>query len=231
MTSKQTTESALQEFFYRKKVATIEELTTYFQMSHRSVKRYLKELKSYSSYNHNSRYYVLPETVGFNKVGIWKYRGIGFSKYRSLKRIIIALVEQSSCGLSQQNLRELLECPTHQILSTYFKESPELLREQEGKQYIYFSKKAHVYAAQKQRRKELKQSELREQLPSDANAIVVLVERIKHPTDTPEQLTRRVRRRGIIISIDQIRSLLQYHSLLKKMVTPLLELLDSISIS
>lgn len=213
---KQKLEQAIVSFFKNKKVLTLTELKEFSNLSQSSIERRLKVWKTYRSYNYNGRYYALPEMVCFNQEGIWKYKGIGFSEHRSLKLSVINLVEQSLCGLSQRDLSELLSSPIHRILSAYFQNSQELLREQEGRGYIYFSKKSDIYAAQKQRREELKRSELREQLPSDSEAIVILVELIKHPTDTLDQLTRCIRRRGISISIDQVRSLLWYHGLLKK---------------
>ncbi len=72
-----------------------------------------------------------------------------------------------------------------------------------------------VYAAQKQRQSERRQSQAKEHLPSHANAVIILVELIQHPSDTLDQLTRRVRRRGINISGEEVRNLLLSHGLLK----------------
>ena len=96
-----------------------------------------------------------------------------------------------------------------------FKENSELLREREAGRYIYFSSNPVVYAVQKQRRREWRQSQAKESLPSHANAVIILVELIQHPSDTLDQLTRRVRRRGISISIDEVRNLLLCHGLKK----------------
>lgn len=216
MISKPPNKSVIREFFNHKKVATLQDLMDYSQLSHRSIKRRLKELKAYSSYTHNSRYYVLPETPDFNKSGIWKYKGIRFSKYRSLKQSIIALTEQSPGGLSPHELSQLLECPVQPILSTFFKDSSELLRERDGKSYIYFSYKPEVYKLQKQRRRELQPFPSEELLPSEKESLLILVELTKHPMDSLEQLTKRVRRRGIAVSLEQVRNLLQHHDLLKK---------------
>ncbi len=47
--------------------------------------------------------------------------------------------------------------------------------------------------------------------------MIILAELIKqHLKDTVEQLTRRVRRRGIRVSTEKVRNLLDYHNLLKK---------------
>ena len=59
----------IQRFLHRRKVATIDELIDFSQTSLSTVKRRLKDLEAYSSYSHNSRSYVLPETVHFNGDG------------------------------------------------------------------------------------------------------------------------------------------------------------------
>ena len=137
-----------------------------------------------------------------------------FSKHGGLRSSIISLVEQSSSGLSAKDLSQSLRCSVLDALS-YFKENSELLREREAGRYIYFSSNPVVYAVQKQRRREWRQSQAKESLPSHANAVIILVELIQHPSDTLDQLTRRVRRRGISISIDEVRNLLLCHGLKK----------------
>jgi len=45
---------------------------------------------------------------------------------------------------------------------------------------------------------------------------MILAALIKHPHDSLEQLTRRVRRRGIKVSMESVHNLLLTHDLLKK---------------
>ena len=201
-------------FFQKRKVLTIAELKEFFQLSQRTIERRLKQWKTYRSYNHNGCYYVLPEIPEFNSEGIWKYKEMRFSKHGGLRSSIIALVEQSSSGLSAKDLSESFGGSLLQILSS-FKEHSELLREREAGRYICFSSNPMVYAAQKQRQSERRQSQAKEHLPSHANAVIILVELIQHPSDTLDQLTRRVRRRGINISGEEVRNLLLSHGLLK----------------
>ncbi len=201
-------------FFQKRKALTIAELKEFFQLSQRTIERRLKQWKTYRSYNHNGCYYVLPEIPEFNSEGIWKYKEMRFSKHGGLRSSIIALVEQSSSGLSAKDLSESFGGSLLQILSS-FKEHSELLREREAGRYICFSSNPMVYAAQKQRQSERRQSQAKEHLPSHANAVIILVELIQHPSDTLDQLTRRVRRRGINISGEEVRNLLLSHGLLK----------------
>ena len=205
-------------FFKKKQIVTIQDLMKFSQLSLNSVKRRLSSWKTYNSYNYNGSYYVLPEIAKFNSDGIWESHGVYFSQYGTLKQTVVHLVNNSKLGLKHSELEVLLGIPCHSALSGYFKNSPHLNRELENGRYVYFSKEPEVYLEQTQKRKEFQQSQASVKLPRDENAIVILVELIKHPTDTLVQLTKRVRRRGITISIDKVRNLLQYHGLFEKKV-------------
>ncbi len=211
-------EKSLLNFFKKKQVATIQELMEFSQFSLSSVKRRLSSWKTYSSYNYNGSYYVLPEVAKFNSDGIWESHGVYFSQHGSLKQTIVYLVNNSESGLVSKELEVLLGISPRCVLSSYFKNSSHLNRELENGRYVYFSKEPEIYSEQMRKRKEFQQSQASIKLPRDENAIIILVELIKHPTDTLVQLTKRVRRRGITISIDKVRNLLQYHGLFKKKV-------------
>lgn len=209
-------EKSLLNFFKKKQVVTIQDLMEFSQLSLSSVKRRLSSWRAYSSYNYNGSYYVLPEIAKFNSDGIWESHGIYFSQHGSLKQTIVHLVNNSELGLVSKELEVLLGISSRCVLSSYFKNSSLLNRELENGRYIYFSKEPEVYLEQTQKRKEFQQSQAKEKLPRDENSTIILVELIKHPTDTLVQLTKRVRRRGITVSIDKVRNLLQSHGLLKK---------------
>lgn len=219
-TSPKNKESIL-EFFKKQKLITVQTLIQFSGCSSRTIERHLKFWRTHSSYNYNGCYYVLPETPRFDSHGLWKVKDILFSKHGNLKQSIVHLVEHSEAGLSAKELSELLEVSVKEYLSIYFKTPSQLNRERKGGHYIYFSRDPDVYMNQMQKREEFTQSRTREQLSFNADAIIILSERIKHPSDTLDQLTRRVRRHGAVVSNDQVRSLLYYHGLLKKKVIPL----------
>ena len=66
--------------FHKRKVLSLPELMELLKKSVATVRRRLKEWKVFSSYNHNGRYYVLPEIPQFDVLGLWKYQNIFFSK-------------------------------------------------------------------------------------------------------------------------------------------------------
>ncbi len=209
-------EKSLLNFFKKKQIVTIQDLMEFSQFSLSSVKRRLSSFRAYSSYNYNGSYYVLPEVAKFNSDGIWESHGVYFSQQGNLKQTIVHLVKTSESGLSRYELEMLLGVTLDKVLPSYFKNSSLLNRELENGRYVYFSKEPEVYSEQIRKRKEFQQFQASVKLPRDENAIIILVELIKHPTDTLVQLTKRVRRRGITISIDEVRNLLQYHGLFKK---------------
>lgn len=211
-----TTEEQIFSFFRKKKVATVDELIQFSGLSMRTIKRRLSLWMAYSSYTQNSSYYVLPGTPDFDGYGIWRLKEIGFSKHGNLRKTIIHLVETSRTGLSSRDLQVILGISVKSHLSQYMKDDAPMIREEESGRYIYFSKDSLDYSEQIRKRQVLREAQFTEKLPSDVAAIVILVERIKHQLDSLDQLTRRIRRRGVTISKEQVRNLLQHHGLLKK---------------
>ena len=70
--------------FRAKKVMTLAELTAGLDCSPRTVHRRLKTWRAINSYNHNGRYYTLPEVPEFDTHGLWRYRDIRFSQHGNL---------------------------------------------------------------------------------------------------------------------------------------------------
>ena len=79
----------------RQKVITLTQLCQGLQTSVRTVRRRLKEWRALASFNHNSRFYTLPDLPQFDAHGLWFYRDIGFSRQGHLPQTLVALVRQS----------------------------------------------------------------------------------------------------------------------------------------
>ena len=69
------------KIFKKKKVLMIEELSGLLDSSLITARRRLKQWKTYTSYNHNGRYYVLPGVVKFDTHGLWRHQDILFSQH------------------------------------------------------------------------------------------------------------------------------------------------------
>ena len=63
----------------RKKVITLAEIMQELQSSVRTIRRRLQIWGALASFNHNSRFYTLPELPQFDEQGLWFHRDIGFS--------------------------------------------------------------------------------------------------------------------------------------------------------
>jgi len=180
-----------------------------------TAKRRLKQWNTYTSYNHNGRFYCLPGIPKFDRHGIWKYKDAFFSKHGNLKKTVRWLIEQTASGLSAPELTEILGIPAYQFLS-HFKDDGCFRREKFKGLYLYFSDDEAVFKRQRQQRIRHFEVKTADNLPTDGQAVTILVTWIKHPGDGVETLARRVRRSGLGVSVAQIRNLLDYHDLLKK---------------
>ena len=203
------------KIFRKQKVISIDKLGVLLNCSERTVQRRLKEWNVYTSYNQKGRYYVLPNVPEFDEHGLWKYKYAFFSKHGNLKKTLTYIVNQSNAGLNAFEMSDILGLTAHTFLSHY-KDTTNIHREKHKGLYIYFSKNTAIFEKQKREREKLICFKATLDLPSDADAVIILVTLIKHPDDSIKQLMRRVRRRGIKVPIEKCRNLLTYHDLLKK---------------
>lgn len=202
--------------FQAERIMSMDNLTALLRCSERTVQRRLKEWGTYTSYNQKGGYYVLPNVPEFDdQHGLWKYKKAFFSRHGNLKETLTYVVDQSRAGLDAFALSDILGLPAHTFLSHY-KDSANIQREKQKGLYIYFSRNPARFEKQKKERDHLICSKATLDLPSDADAVIILVTLIKHPDDNIQQLMRRVQRRAIKVPIEKCRNLLTYHNLLKK---------------
>ena len=206
--------SAVMRSFQKEKVVTVVLLATWLSCSIATARRRLKTWGAHTSYNHNGRYYTLPAIAEFDANGLWRYQGIYFSKHGNLKRTLVHLVTHSVQGLSGAELGELLGLQPRSFLS-HFRDHPALYREQLMGRWIWFAADPKIRAQQKQSR--LAQTPAKEpQMPSDLEAVMILVDLIRHPNSGVDAMARRLQSQGLDIEVESIRRLLLHHELLKK---------------
>jgi len=203
------------EIFRVAKVMTLKQLTELLVCTSRTVHRRLRQWQCCTSYNHNSRYYALPEVVEFDEHGIWRFQGIFFSVFGDLKKTVVGLIEASEAGLSSRELAELLGVHVHGFLSQFFANSL-VVRQKVGSRLIYLSHDPAMAEAQKERR-------LAQLLPirtistlSDRAAVKVLIGLFKNPQASVEDLAISLRSQGECLDADVIADFLHGHNLLKK---------------
>ena len=202
--------------FKTQKVMTVSQLADLLYCSVPTVRNRLKDWKAYTSYNKNGRYYTLPTIPRFDEHGLWKYKGIFFSKHGNLKQTVIQLVRSSLMGLEGSEIGRLLGLAPRSFMS-HFRRIDGLCRERFEGRFIYFSDEEAVLLKQKQRLKKALERR-RTAVPSATDAVLVLAELIKHPDSTLQDCSRRLKRKGIDIAPEAIRNLLDYHGIKKTAV-------------
>jgi len=159
-----------------------------------SVRRFLLQIGYFRSYTHNGKWYTLRSTPRFNHDGLWRHRDIGFSKHGSLTATIGHLVERSPAGLSARQLAQKLQHPCHAVL-THLHQDGELDRLKVQGEFRYLSIPAPLNRQQRQ-------SALAAAPPSPASslstqaAVLVLVEYIKNPALSFQEVAVRLRLQG-----------------------------------
>jgi hypothetical protein len=91
-----------------------------------------------------------------------------------------------------------------------------LHREKIAGRYVYFSSDEAIYGRQQQKREEDEARGRQRKLPTDAEAVLILVERINHPEWSVEQLCLRLNKKGHRIKSEIIQNLFARHGLFKK---------------
>ncbi|RKY84155.1 hypothetical protein DRQ11_11975 [candidate division KSB1 bacterium] len=140
----------IKELVFQKKVLSLQSLVGKSGYSERSTQRYLKELNYLTSYTHRGRFVTLSDIPTFNDFGIWSYQKIGFSKFGSSLDTIVAIVNQSECGFSREELESILKIGiSKQIQILVQRES--IHRVKLGGKYLYIPE-----SAMKNKKKKLK---------------------------------------------------------------------------
>ncbi|MBA7619028.1 hypothetical protein ES703_26360 [subsurface metagenome] len=204
--------------FHRSRTMTVIQLADLLECSAPTVRNRLKSWGALTSYNKNGRYYALPNVATFDKNGLWKYKGVFFSRYGTLKRTVRHLVRSSLMGLDAAEIGRLIGLLPRSFMAQLLT-IPGVHRDKYEKRFVYFSDEEQTYRSQRTLRTEESKNKPR-QLPSDADAIFILVDRIKHPESSVEQYAQRLRRKGKSISVVAIRKLLAYHGIEKKLRIP-----------
>ena len=204
------------KWFQDKKVVTLDELAHRLKRCRRTAQRQLKQWQAINSYNKNGRYYVLPDIPSFDADGLWHWRGIFFSKHGNLTQTLVALVRNSKAGLNAAEMEELLGLSPRSFLSS-FREHPDLRREKHQGCFVYFSSDLTIYEQQKNQRLTMIRNA---KLPSDIEAIAILVETIKHPMMSIEELCAEFKKKRYQMLPETVRNLFAYHELSVKKTPP-----------
>ena len=95
--------------FQRRKVLTKKELLEEAGCSTMTAWRLLHQHGYFTSYNDNARHYTLIGIPQFDEQGLWVHRHVRFSKWGSLTKTIVGLVQDSASGLTAEQVQQLLQ--------------------------------------------------------------------------------------------------------------------------
>ena len=190
----------------------IEPLASELKYSIPSVRRFLTTSGYYSSFTHNGKWYTLCSIPSFNRDGLWFHHQIGFSRAGSLTKTLVALTENSTAGITAEQLGEKLNCRCHTVLVQLHRKK-KLQRQKTGHSFIYLA--ADPRTAARQRQAISAQSTQIQQLPAEI-AVLVLVEFIRNPKAGFAQIANKIKRsRKVTIEAVQIERLFQQYALKK----------------
>jgi hypothetical protein len=200
------------KFVRIKKVVTLAELMLNLNCSRRTAQRRLAQWEAISSYNRNGSYYTLPDIPKFDANGLWRYRGVSFSRFGRLPETFIHLVAQSPAGLTASEAGDLLGLRPSSFLWS-LRNHPGLKRQKHRGRYLYLSSNSARAQEQRQRR-EMMRGTARE--PTDSEAVAILIEKIKHPGLSHEELSRNLEKQKLFVEPEQIHDFFVRHNLAVK---------------
>jgi AcrR family transcriptional regulator len=159
---------------------------------------------------------VLTSVPCFDEHGIWRYNGIFFSRHGNITQTIIKLVNDSAEGMEVQRICEVLGVAASSLY-THFRTIKQLSSKRFGRTLVYFSAQQDIYNRQvAQRNAAANARTAPPTLAGHTDAILVLVDRIRHPDDTVEQCARRLHHVSPTITPQWVAALLREHDLQKK---------------
>ena len=204
--------------FQRKKVLTKEELLRNSGCSSMTMWRLLHQHGYFTSYNENARYYTIVGVPQFDEHGLWACRNVRFSKWGALTKTIVGLVQDSSTGLTAEQLQQLLDVKNVKPILTRLIQRKSLARERIGGRFVYFPLQQETRAQQqKERQKGAEAAQAGRSLPPLEYIIALLVEIIKRPQNIPRQWARRLSQQGIRLGTGEIQAVLDHYGIdLKK---------------
>ena len=214
MTPQLSPTEQLEKLFNRRPCWILADLAHALDYALISVRRFLLQIGYFRSYTHNGKWYTLRSTPRFNHDGLWHNGDIGFSKHGSLTATISHLVGRSPAGLSAGELAQKLQHPCHAVL-THLHQDGELDRLKVQGEFRYLSIEASLNGQQRESAMAAAPPDLAEGLNAQA-AVLVLVQHIKDPTLSFQEIAARLRTQGsLVVSPENIRRFFEENGLKK----------------
>lgn len=200
--------------FRAPRVLTLERLCGKLRSSRSTVLRRLDEHGYYSSYNHSGRFLTIAEVADFDSRGLWVWKTASFSRHGNLKQTVNFFVEDSQQGITHEELATLLGVRAHNTLLELIQEK-KVRRERLGPTFVYLSRKTSLRAEQVRRRKSCL-AQPQKPRPTSRQIIATLLQLIKDPVASRQQIVLRCQRSGVSISRELVDAVFQTYDLDKK---------------
>ena len=212
----QERDKILQECFNEANpVRILSDLLVGSHYSLRTLRRRIKNKIVIRSYNHNGKFYTMPNLAKFNSYGIWTNPAANFSMYGNLYETIVFLIDKSSAGYSPGEISIILKIKPYDSLSKLIKQQ-RIRKIKVSNRIIYFSIKEEIYLKQLSERKDKIESLNKIHLSEKDVIISVLAEIILTNSLDIKLLKKSLQRRNKIISFGDIETIIFRYGFKKK---------------
>ncbi len=201
-----------------KKVVKFEEIQEALCFASRTTTfRYLKQVEYVRSYNYNGCYYTSRDATIFDRLGLYSYGDICFSRDRKLDKTVSRLVCESEAGLTQRELQDLLKVRVQVLLLNAVRHKI-ICREKVRGFYIYLHNDHAVRESQlKVRYSRITigvYSDTDDSLQIDSHVVIkVLLVLIRQPGLHPAEVVRALRGYVPPVTMEQVVSVFDRYSL------------------
>jgi hypothetical protein len=205
--------SRLNQLFRRKRATLLDDLRAALGTTSRTtIFRILKAIGYLTSYSHAGRFYTLRHIPRFDHLGLWSWRGIGFSSHGTLRSTLVFLIEQSEAGKTHEELQLQLGLRVHDTLRDLVQERM-IARERFEDLFIYLSADPKKAASQMTARGKLHVPA--HVLLDPLLVIDILVEVIHHRREEAATIAERLRTAGRHVTVKQVEEVFQAYGVKK----------------
>jgi hypothetical protein len=206
--------NVMKDLFNKKQVVDMSQLRSALNnISRVSVFRYLQKMDYLTSYTHNGKYYTLSLIAQFDSDGLWHYGDIGFSSSGTLIDTLAHVIIESESGKTNAELEAYCTTRVQDALRTLLNKK-RIMRIKPANRNLYVSPDPIVSEQQTKKRTAVGG---RKRLP-DWIIAEILVETIRSCPISPSihEVTRRLSKRGSLITQEQVRQVFEENELEKK---------------
>lgn len=179
--------------------------------------RFLKQVQYVRSYNHNGCYYASRESTIFDRLGLYSYGDICFSRDGKLDKTVSRLVYESEAGLTQRELQDMLKVRVQVLLLKAVRHDI-IYREKVEGFYLYLHNDPVIRESQLQVRHSHiaanSYSATGDSLQIDFHIVIkVLLVLIRQPGLRPAEVVRTLRGYAPSVTMEQVVSVFDRYSL------------------